>query len=257
MIARRPAEILALRDGGRRLAAILRELARAARPGVSTLVLDRLAERLIREAGGLAAFQGYRAGGSRPFPASVCTSINDEVVHAIPSRERILHPGDILGLDIGMRYPASGGLITDTAMTVAVGSVEDRAAELLEATRGALAAGIRALRPGIRMGDLGYAIQSHIESSGFAVVRELVGHGVGRRLHEPPYVPNYGRPGEGMAIPEGMVLAVEPMATAGGAEVVLSPDGWTWRTRDGSPAAHFEHTVIVTKTGAEILTKAE
>ncbi len=224
-------------------------------------------------------FKGYRADGrGRPFPASVCTSINDEVVHGIPRPDRVLREGDTIGLDIGMRWPSASqtskvpapeqvrygagnrqtfeeGLVTDMAVSVAVGRVPYVTGELLHATRDALLKGIGMLKPGIRMGDLGHAIQEAIESQGFSVVRDLVGHGVGQKLHEDPYVPNYGTPGEGIEIREGMVLAIEPMATAGGSAVLLDSDGWTWRTKDGSLAAHFEHTVLVTKDGAEVLTQ--
>ena len=264
-----------LRECGKRLAAIMAELIAAVRPGIATLELDRIAERLIREAGGAPAFKGYRTKrDDPPFPASICGSINDEVVHGIPRSNRILKPGDIVGLDIGMRWPApqlpaasrpqparfraaklEAGLITDMAMTVPVGRIPTQAEALIAATERALRAGIAALRPGIWMGDLSHAIQQAIESCGFAVVRELVGHGVGRHLHEDPYVPNFGQPGEGVRIKEGMVLAIEPMATAGSPLVMLDSDGWTWRTKDGSLAAHFEHTVVVTKEGAEVLTR--
>ncbi|OHA08994.1 MAG: type I methionyl aminopeptidase [Candidatus Sungbacteria bacterium RIFCSPLOWO2_01_FULL_59_16] len=245
-----------LREGGRRLAAILREVQKAAAPGVSTAELDRLAGRLIADAGGAPVFKGYRSrAGERPYPASICTSVNDEVVHAIPHEDQLLRNGDILGIDIGMRYPAADGLVTDAAVTVPVGKVPPRAAKLIAAARRALEVGVAVLAPGIRLGDLGAAIQGEIERDGFGVVRELVGHGVGKRLHEDPYVPNYGRPGEGRAIPEGMVLAIEPMAVLGDPAVKLDADGWTWRTKDGSLAAHFEHTVIVTKERAEVLTR--
>ena len=269
MIATRPGDTDKLREGGRRLAGILQELASAVRPGLVTADLDALAERRIREAGGDPVFKGYRARrGERPFPASICTSINDEVVHAIPSRAHALQAGDIIGIDIGMRWPSSAdparsgtegrpaGLITDTAVTVPVGAVDPASEKLLAVTASALQRGIAVIRAGIRMGDLGHAIQQVIEAAGFFVVRGLVGHGVGRNLHEDPYVPNYGTPGEGMMLREGMVLAIEPMAAAGDPEVRLDPDGWTWRTRGGSRAAHFEHTVIITTHGAEVLTAA-
>lgn len=256
MIVVHPDELATLRECGRRLAGILAELAALSRPGLPTSELDLLAERRIAEAGGNPVFKGYRVEKvGRPFPASLCVSINDELVHGIPRPDRLLRSGDIVGLDIGMRYPGAGGLITDTAVTVGVGAVTPQAAKLLEVTRSSLDVAVATLRPGIRTGDLGQAIQRHIESGGFAVVRDLVGHGVGRALHEDPYVPNYGERGGGIVIREGMVLAIEPMASALGAAVVLDPDGWTWRTKDGSLAAHFEHTVVVTGEGAEILTK--
>lgn len=275
MIVRSKAELDTLREGGRRLAGILEQVMRAVRPGVSTLELDRLAESLILSSGGEPAFKGYRTQKSDPpFPASLCTSVNDEVVHAIPKPGKILREGDVLGLDIGMFWPASakatagkpssgralrslgeGGLITDMAVTVPVGKVSPGAERLIAETRRALEAGIAVLKPGIQLGDLGHAIQSTIEAAGFGVVRELVGHGVGRSLHEPPHVPNYGTPGAGPAVREGTVLAIEPMATLGDYRVRLDPDGWTFRTRDGSLAAHFEHTVYIGKDGAEVLTQ--
>lgn len=259
-------DLAILRECGKRLAAILKDIVSAVRPGIATLELDELALRLIRETGGEPVFKGYRAEGrGRPYPAAICTSVNDEVVHAIPRPDRILREGDILGLDIGMRWPATqqpassnqqpAGLITDMAITIAVGNVSSEAERLIGVTRKALAWGIQAIRPGSTLGDLGAVIQQHIEANGFSVVRDLVGHGVGQELHEEPHVPNYGKPGEGLELRAGMVLAVEPMATAGNPAVKLDPDGWTWRTRDGSRAAHFEHTVVVTKDGVEVLTK--
>lgn len=278
MIAETGEELATIRECGKRLANIVAELKRALRPGMATAELDELAERLILDTGGQPVFKGYRSRRSEPpFPASLCVSINDEVVHGIPRRDRTLSAGDIVGLDIGMRWPAFGrhsdlrrakpasrdgdphiseGLITDMAVTVPVGAVALPAARLIDATRSALERGVGILKPGIRLGDLGHAIQEAIESAGFSVVQDLVGHGVGRRLHEHPYVPNYGLPGEGEAVREGMVLAIEPMATIGSSSLGLADDGWTWRTRDGSLAAHFEHTVLVMKGGAEVLTKA-
>ncbi|MBI4132556.1 MAG: type I methionyl aminopeptidase [Candidatus Sungbacteria bacterium] len=255
MIAR-PEELSILRECGQRLAAVLQAVVKVVRPGASTLELDTVAENLIISSGGLAAFKGYRTHPEeRPFPASICTSINNEVVHGIPRAYRRLAEGDIIGLDIGMRYPAAGGFITDMAVTVPVGEISAQAQELIGVTRAALAAGIHVIRAGIRMGDLGSAIQRTIEDKGCGVVRDLVGHGTGRHLHEHPYVPNYGTPGDGIVLKEGMVLAIEPMTTIGSPLVMLDDDGWTWRTRDGSLAAHFEHTVAVAKAGAEILTK--
>lgn len=257
-----------LRECGRRLAGVLAELVRAVKPGTATIELDEIALHLIREVGGEPVFKGYRAEGrGTPYPAAICTSVNDEVVHAIPRKDRLLASGDVLGLDLGMRWPAGqqpatsnqqpAGLITDMAVTMGVGKIAPAAAKLIRTTREALEKGIRTIRPGVTFGDLAAAIQRHIEANGFSVVRDLVGHGVGRELHEEPYVPNYGTPGEGPLIRAGMVLAVEPMATAGAPAVKLDADGWTWRTRDGSLAAHFEHTIVVTKEGAEVLTKPE
>lgn len=256
MIVANTEEVATIRECGKRLAGIVAELTTAVHPGIATAELGRLAESLISARGGVPVFKGYRSHRSEPpFPASICVSINDEVVHGIPRPERILDEGDLVSLDIGMRWPAADGLITDMAVTVPVGAVSPLAARILSATQTALERGIGVLKAGIRLGDLGHAIQEAIEAQEFSVVRDLVGHGVGRRLHEHPYVPNYGMPGEGEIVREGMVLAIEPMATVGSPSVGLADDGWTWRTRDGSLAAHFEHTVLVTKDGAEILTR--
>lgn len=250
-------ELEILRGSGMRLAGILDEIVACVKPGISTFDLDYTAEKLIRDAGGDPAFKGYRSHVSeKPYPASVCASINDEVVHAIPRKDRILKSGDILGIDIGMRWPKKNGLITDMAVTVSVGRIAPVAEELLQVTKEALERGMKAIRPNIRMGDLGAIIQKHIEENGFGVVRDLVGHGVGKQLHENPYVPNFGKSGDGIQLKEGMVIAIEPMATMGSPLVRLADDGWTWKTRDGSLAAHFEHTIVIMKGGAEVLTKA-
>lgn len=256
MIIKSDKELEILRECGRRLARILDSVAREVRPGVSTKELDQYAERLIRDAGGAPVFKGYVTLGSKtPYPGSLCVSVNDEVVHAIPSDKKIVKAGDLVGLDIGMRYPAEAGLITDMAITVGVGSISQKAEWLIAATREALEKAVTMLRPGIRLGDLGATVQQLIEKRGFGVVRDLAGHGVGRELHEEPFVPNWGRRGSGPFVHEGSVLAIEPMATERDSRVRLDPDGWTFRTRDGGLAAHFEHTVIVLKDGAEALTK--
>lgn len=256
MMVKNKKELDTLRECGRRLAGILEEIKTRVEPGVTTSELDERGEALIREAGGEPVFKGYRALRSeKPYPCALCTSVNDEVVHAIPSEKKVLVGGDIIGLDIGMRYPAEGGLITDMAVTLGVGKISRKAALLIEITDKALEKGIAVLRPGIHLGDLGAVIQQHLERNGVGVVRDLAGHGVGRELHEEPFVPNYGRRGTGPVILEGMVLAIEPMATERDWHVILDKDGWTFRTRDGGLAAHFEHTVIVTKDGAEVLTK--
>ncbi|TSC71716.1 MAG: methionine aminopeptidase, partial [Parcubacteria group bacterium Gr01-1014_70] len=221
-------------------------------PGITTKELDRLAESLILSSGGTPSFKGYNAFGARAaFPASLCTSINEEVVHGIPSKKRVLAEGDIIGLDIGMKFKE---LYTDTAITVGVGSIDSNSKKLIDVTRDALYAGIAVLRPGAYVGDVGEAIQTFVEDHTFGVVRELVGHGVGHAVHEQPEVPNFGKRGRGIKVVEGMVLALEPMVTAGKREVELMDDGWTWRTKDRSRAAHFEHTVTVTKDGVMILT---
>ena len=227
---------------------ILRELAAAAVPGTTTAELDRLAEARCRARGAEPAFLGYHG-----YPASVCTSVNDEVVHGIPSPDRVLVEGDIVGLDFGV---VLNGWYGDSAVTVPVGRIAPAAARLLEVTSGALAAAVGAARPDGRVGDLGAAVQAWVEPRGFSVVRDFVGHGIGRRLHEAPQVPNFGVPGTGARLRPGMVLALEPMVNAGRFEVETLEDGWTAVTQDGSLSAHFEHTVAVTEAGPEVLTLA-
>lgn len=241
-----PREIELMREAGRIVAAVLRELASALRPGITTADLDRLAERLIREAGAEPAFKGYQG-----FPASICTSINDEVVHGIPSPRRVIRDGDVVSIDVGARYHGYHG---DSAATFAVGAVSAEARRLLEVTRRSLEAGIAAARPGHRVGDVGHAVQQVVEAAGFSVVRDYAGHGIGRAMHEDPQVPNYGRPGTGLRLRPGLVLAIEPMVNAGGPAVRTDPDGWTVRTVDGSLSAHFEHTVLITEGEPEVLT---
>jgi methionyl aminopeptidase len=225
---------------------VLDELARATQPGVSTAELDALARARTRERGAAPAFLGYHG-----FPAAVCVSVNDEVVHGIPSRRRVLAEGDVVGLDFGV---VLRGFYGDSARTVAVGRASPAAARLLEAARDALAAAIAAAVPGNRVGDIGAAVQALVEARGYSVVREFVGHGIGRRLHEPPQVPNFGRAGTGAVLRPGMVLALEPMVNAGLPEVEILDDGWTAVTADGQLSAHFEHTVAVMENGPEILT---
>ena len=247
-------------EGGRRLAEVLQALKAKVAPGVTAEALDDLAEQLIREGGNslagadTPAFLGYTPEGARrPYPAALCVSINDEVVHGIPNESvKILKEGDIVGLDLGLTH---NGVIVDAAITVPVGKVSEEAKKLLLATERALAAGIAQAIPGNHIGDISSAIQKEIESAGFKVVRELGGHGVGARVHEEPFIPNFGRPGTGMLLTEGMVLALEPISTAGKAAVVLAPDGYTYRTKDGSRSAHFEHTILLEKAGARIITK--
>lgn len=253
MIVKNKKELEILRKGGKKLAAVLSRVADEAKPGVTTKKLDELAEKWILEFGGKPSFKNYAppAGGpmgSKNYPATLCVSINDEVVHGIPD-ERILKVGDVVGLDIGAWY---GGLCTDTAMTVLVGGGTNK---LIDATKKSLELGISKVKSGARVGDIGFAIQSFLENEDFGVVRELVGHGVGNAVHEDPEIPNWGKLGTGTELVEGMVIAIEPMATEGAPKVKLLSDGWTWATRDGSSSAHFEHTLVVTKNGAEVLTK--
>lgn len=224
---------------------VLRELAAAAVPGTTTLELDELAAAGARARGADPAFLGYHG-----YPASLCVSVNHEVVHGIPSPRRVLREGDLVGLDFGV---VLDGYYGDSAITVPVGEVSPAARRLLEVARGALACAVAEARPDRRVGDLGAAVQAHVEASGFSVVRDFVGHGIGRRLHEPPQIPNFGTRGTGARLRPGMVLAIEPMVTAGGFEVETLDDGWTAVTQDGSLSAHFEHTVAVTEDGPEIL----
>jgi methionyl aminopeptidase len=225
---------------------VLDEVARAAVAGVTTAELDRLARSRTRERGAEPAFLGYHG-----YPASLCVSVNDEVVHGIPSPSRRLAEGDVVGLDFGA---VLAGWYGDAAVTVPVGRVAPATARLVEAGREALARAIAAAIPGATTGDVGAAVQGHVEAQGYSVVRDFVGHGIGRRLHEPPHLPNFGRPGTGTRLVPGMVLAIEPMLNAGGPEVEQLDDGWTAVTADGSLSVHFEHTVAVTENGPEILT---
>ena len=242
-------ELRVMRRAGRIVAEVLERLQREVRPGITTLDLDRIAEQMTNDRGAVPAFKGYRVG-ARVYPASLCVSINEEVVHGIPS-ERVLESGDIVGLDFGV---SCDGFYADAAVTVPVGEVTDDAKHLLTSTREALEAGIRELRVGNRLGDLSHAIQVRAESAGLSVVREFVGHGIGRRLHEEPQVPNFGEPGRGRRLREGMVLAIEPMLNLGAPGVYIKDDGWTAVTRDGSLSAHFEHSVALTEAGPMVLT---
>jgi len=245
-------DINKLREGGKILASVLREAASRALPGAKTTELDKLAEKIIKEAGGRPSFKNYKTADDKiPYPASLCVSINEEVVHGIPG-ERVLKDGDIVSLDLGMEYK---GFYTDSAVTVSVGEASEQAKKLIETTKESLNLGIMAVKNGAFTGDIGYAIQSFAEKNGFNVVRKLVGHGLGRKVHETPEVPNFGAKGKGEILREGEVIAIEPMITAGRHDIYLDKDWWTWKTKDGSLSAHFEHTVIVTKIGAEIITK--
>ncbi|MCM2276574.1 MAG: type I methionyl aminopeptidase [Oligoflexia bacterium] len=239
-------EISLMRKASVIVARILDEMAGMAKPGVSTGELDKFAEARTRELGAQPAFKGYHG-----FPASVCISVNDEVVHGIPSPKRILKEGDIVGLDFGVIHD---GWYGDSARTVAVGSILPAAQKLLDATRQGLMLGIEQCHEGNRVFDIGHAIQKYVEGFGFSVVREFVGHGIGRALHEEPQIPNYGPKGKGIPLKVGMVLAIEPMINAGGYQVRVLEDGWTAVTVDRSLSAHFEHTVAITSKGPEILT---
>lgn len=238
-------EIDTIRRSGKITARVLSDLVRAVRPGITTAELDAMAEAGIRSLGGEPTFKGYHG-----YPASICTSVNDEVVHGIPGRYS-LREGDLLSIDIGTTFE---GYVSDSAVTVPVGTVPDEALRLLRITQECLMAGIAQMHRGKRLGDLGNAVQTHAEANGFGVVRELVGHGVGTEMHEEPQVPNYGRAGTGIELRAGLVLAVEPMITQARCEVETLDDGWTVVTADGKLAAHFEHTIAVTDDGPKILT---
>lgn len=245
-------EIADLRISGQRLAFVLQEVKKAVKPGVSTLELDTLAEKLIRDGGDTPPFKNYTPHGARsPFPAALCVSVNDEIVHGIPNKERILNEGDIVSLDLGVSH---NGMITDAALTVAVGEVSLEIEGLISDTERSLYEGIKAAKVGGRIGDISAAIERVGNKGGYGVVRELGGHGVGHAVHEEPYVPNYGAKGTGPLLKPGMVLAIEPMFMLGNEDIRLMPDGYTIVTHDGSLSAHFEHTIVVTLGGVEILT---
>jgi methionyl aminopeptidase len=234
----------------RRAGGIVREVLHAVRamvkPGATTLDLENVAARLIEDAGAKPAFKGYHG-----FPCVLCTSLNDQVVHGIPSAKTVLREGDILSVDCGA---VIDGYYGDSAITIPVGKVAAGTQRLLEITQGSLERAIETVRPGATLGDVGAAVQEMVEAAGFSVVKEFVGHGIGTHMHEDPQIPNFGQPGRGVRLREGMVLAIEPMVNAGGDAVRVLKDGWTAVTEDGSLSAHFEHTVAVTKDGAAILT---
>lgn len=248
-----PEEIEILREGGERHGLILRELASQVRPGASALVLEEETLRLVREGGDKPAHLNYTPrGAGRPYPAALCVSVNDEIVHGIPNEaEKIFKEGDVVSLDLGLVHK---GLITDAAITVPCGAIDDESRELLEIARRALEAGIKAALPGNTVGDIGAAISAVVKESKFSLARDLVGHGVGFAVHEEPYVPNVGRAGKGGKLVPGLVIAIEPMVNAGGPDIKVTEDGYTIKTRDGSRSAHFEHTVAITEKGNIILT---
>jgi methionyl aminopeptidase len=244
-------ELEAMRVAGRHVAEILLELRELAKPGVTTGELDEHARRAIRKRGVDSSFLGYGPHGLPPYPAVLCVSVNEEVVHGIPGR-RELKEGDVLSLDFGVSWQGYHG---DSAVTVPIGTLGPEAARLVDATRRALDEGIEQMVPGNRLSDIGHAVQACAEGEGFSVVRQFVGHGIGREMHEPPQIPNFGPPGRGPRLKPGMVFAIEPMVTAGGPDVRMLDDEWTAVTADGSLAAHFEHTILVTESGPEVLTR--
>jgi methionyl aminopeptidase len=248
---KRPQEIQRMRRAGLILAEILEVLESRLRPGLTTIELDAVADEMIRDAGATPSFKGY--GSSPPFPASICVSINDEVVHGIPS-ERRLREGDLVSVDIGCIWD---GWHADCARTWIIGEVGPEVDALVDATRRGMEAGIAAATPGNRLGDVGAAIEAVAGERGYGIVRPFVGHGIGQAMHEDPQVPNYGRPGTGLRIEPGMCFAIEPMFTLGADGVYVADDGWTVLTRDGSTAAHFENTIAVTDDGPRVLTVGE
>ena len=244
-----PREIEIMAHGGKILGATVEMLRREARVGMSTWQLDELAESFIRShPGATPSFKGLYG-----FPGSVCASINEEIVHGIPSRRRVLKDGDIISIDVGVKFE---GFHTDSATTVGVGEVSEESQRLLDVTQRALVAGVAAALPNNHIGDIGAAIQAVVDASGFTIVRDLVGHGIGVAFHEEPQVPNYGKPRRGTKLMPGLTIAIEPMVNAGGPATRTMPDRWTVVTVDGSRSAHFEHTVAITETGARILTQA-
>jgi methionyl aminopeptidase len=240
-----------MRQAGRIVAEVLEGMRERVAPGVTTAELNELAEAVIRKYNAVPSFLGYPSGSAHPFPASVCASVNDELVHGIPG-PRVLQEGDIISIDVGTILDGYHG---DAAVTLPVGQISPETQRLLEVTKGALCAGIAAARVGNRSGDISAAIQTHVESRGYEVVREYTGHGIGRKMHEDPQVPNYGQPGRGVHLRKGLTVALEPMVLAGDSRVKVLDDRWTVASYDGKLTAHFEHTIAVTDGEAEILTR--
>jgi methionyl aminopeptidase len=254
MIVRTPEERAGIIESGKRLAVILEHLEGMVRPGLSTMELEDTALRMIEANGDLAAFKGYTPeGAQRAFPAALCVSVNEEVVHGIPNEDpRTLKEGDIVSLDFGVVH---AGLITDSAATVRVGKVSKEADALIKATEHALEEGIRAAVVGNRIGDISSAIGAAFKGTGFSIVKVLGGHAVGRRVHEEPYISNFGHPGTGPEIGHGMVLALEPIANMGKGTVIIAPDGYTYRSKDGSYSSHSEHTILIEDSGTTVVTR--
>jgi methionyl aminopeptidase len=244
-------EIDYIRESCQIVAEVLQLLKNYVKPGVTTLELDRMAEDYILSNNARAAFKGYSQVGSFDFPGSICSSVDDEVVHGIPGN-RVLKEGEIISIDVGVE---KNGFYGDAALTVAVGNISDEKKKLMEVTEKSLYLAIEEARPGNRIGDIGYAVQSYVESFGYSVVRDLCGHGVGKHLHEDPQIPNYGKKGSGALLKNGMTLAIEPMINLGTHKVFVDEDGWTVKTMDGKPSAHFEHTIAIIDGKPEILTK--
>ena len=247
-------EIELMRQANRLVGKTLGELAKHIKPGVTTLQLDKIADEFIRDHGATPTFKGFPNPYGGPFPASICTSVNDVVVHGVPNKETVLKDGDIISVDCGTLLNGFNG---DSCYTFCVGEVSEEVKALLKTTKESLYLGIDNAQAGKHLGDISSAVQDHCETHGYGIVRELTGHGIGREMHEDPQVPNYGRRGNGVMLKKGMCLAIEPMITMGKRDIWLDQDRWTIRTRDGKPAAHFEHTVVVRKGKAEILSSFE
>jgi methionyl aminopeptidase len=246
IIAKSKKEIEKMRAAGKLVGQVLQELRRMVEPGLSTLEVDAAAERMIREGGAVPTFKGYHG-----FPYSICASVNEQVVHGFPSDYR-LKPGDIFSIDVGATLE---GFVGDTATTVPVGEISPELAKLIKVTEECLELAIEQCRAGLHLGDIGWAVQDHAESHGYSVVREYVGHGIGRKMHEDPQIPNYGKPGKGPRIRNGYVFAIEPMVNIGTHETRVLGDGWTVVTLDNRPSAHTEHTIAITEEGPEVLTR--
>lgn len=247
-------EIELMRNANQLVSMTLTELAKCIKPGVSTLSLDKRAEEFIRDNGGIPTFKNFPSSIGPSFPASICTSVNDVVVHGIPDDKTILKDGDIISVDCGALLEGFNG---DSCYTFAVGEISEEVRKLLSVTKESLYKGIEKATPGNHVGDIGAAVQDFCEGYGYGVVRELTGHGIGREMHEPPQIPNYGRRANGIMLKAGMCIAIEPMITMGNRQICLMPDRWTIRTRDGKPAAHFEHTIAIRKGHPEILSSFE
>jgi methionyl aminopeptidase len=245
-------EIVVMKEGGKILSYILQLLAEKVKPGISGDELDKIAEKEIEKHKATPSFKNYRAcKNGKPFPSSICLSINDEVVHGLPYG-KLIKEGDIVSIDLGIKYK---GFHTDSAVTVEVGKISEKAKKLIQITKESLYKGLEQIEPKNRIGDIGFAIQNYVEKNGFSVVRDLVGHGVGRSIHELPEIPNFGKRDNGPKLCEGMTLAIEPMINEGSHNIQCDDDKWTIRTEDGKLSAHFEHTIAVTKNGYEILTE--
>ena len=244
-------EIELMRQANQLVGKTLGELAKHIKPGVTTLQLDRIADEFIRDNGAIPTFKGFPNPYGGPFPASICTSVNQIVVHGIPNEKEVLKEGDIISIDVGVKYKGFNG---DSARTFPVGKVKPEVKKLIKVTEESFFEGIKGLKAGDFVGDISHRIQTYVEKHGYSIVRELVGHGVGRHLHEDPQVPNFGRAGSGARLNAGVTIAIEPMVNMGERNVVFLSDGWTCATRDGLPSAHYENTILITETGVEILT---